>query len=113
MIRSSGRPSPAETITCAIIDRLEAGSVVDMLPPDVPLVWVNTFRRDHADASAVFNEVLVDELSHREHSVVASWYDQASRDDETQVLRDDGVHPNEHGRVVFAALVAQAIAAVA
>jgi lysophospholipase L1-like esterase len=88
-------------------------SVVQMLPADVPLVWVNTFRRDHADASVVFNEVLVDELSHREHSVVASWYDQASRDDETQVLRDDGVHPNEHGRVVFAALVAQAIAAVA
>lgn len=25
MTRSSGRPSPAETITCAIIDRLEAG----------------------------------------------------------------------------------------
>lgn len=87
-------------------------SVLDMIPDDVPLVWVNTFRSDKPAASETFNEVLFDEVGRRDHSVVASWYDQASRDDETQVLRDDGVHPNQHGRVVFAALVAEGIAAV-
>jgi lysophospholipase L1-like esterase len=86
--------------------------VIGMIPADVPLVWVNTFRADKPDASVTFNAVLFDEVGRREHSVVASWYDQASRDDETNVLRDDGVHPNQHGRVVFAALVAEGIAAV-
>ncbi|MGD9997984.1 MAG: GDSL-type esterase/lipase family protein [Ilumatobacteraceae bacterium] len=87
-------------------------SVLDMIPDGVPLVWVNTFRSDKPEASVTFNSILFDEVSRREHSVVASWYDQASRDDETRVLRDDGVHPNQHGRVVFAALVAEGIAAV-
>jgi lysophospholipase L1-like esterase len=87
-------------------------SVLDMIPDDVPLVWVNTFRADKPEASVTFNEVLFDLVGQRDHSVVASWYDQASRDDETNVLRDDGVHPNQHGRVVFAALVAEGIAAV-
>lgn len=87
-------------------------SVLAMLPDDVPLVWVDTYRYDHKEAAQQFNAMLVEELGHRDHAVVASWYDQASRNAETQVLRDDGVHPNQHGRVVFAALVAEGIAAV-
>ncbi len=87
-------------------------TVLAMLPDDVPLVWVNGFRADRAQASTEFNLVLLDEVGQRDHSVVASWYDQASRDDETQVLQADGVHPNQHGRVVFSALVAEGIAAV-
>jgi lysophospholipase L1-like esterase len=86
--------------------------VLDMLPDDVPLVWVDTYRADRPAESEQFNEILLDEVSQRGDSVVASWHDQASRDDETEVLRDDGVHPNQHGRVVFAALVAEGIAAV-
>jgi lysophospholipase L1-like esterase len=87
-------------------------TVLDMLPDDVPLVWVNAFRADRAQASSEFNLVLLDEVGKRDRSVVASWFDQASRDDETQVLQGDGVHPNQHGRVVFSALVAEGIAAV-
>lgn len=87
-------------------------TVLDMVPDDVPLVWVNGFRADRAQASIEFNLVLLDEVARRDNSVVASWYDQASRDDETKVLQADGVHPNQHGRVVFSALVAEGIAAV-
>lgn len=88
------------------------GAVLAMLPDDEPLVWVNAFRSDRVQASREFNVVLLDEVARRDHSVVASWYDQASRDSETEVLQDDGVHPNQHGRVVFSALVAEGIAAV-
>jgi lysophospholipase L1-like esterase len=87
-------------------------TVLDMLPDDVPLVWVDAFRADRVQASTQFNMVLVDEVGKRDRSVVASWSDQASRDDDTNVLQDDGVHPNQHGRVVFAALVAEGLAAV-
>ena len=87
-------------------------TVLAMLPDDVPLVWVNAFRADKPEASTEFDQVLLDEVGRRDHSVVASWYDQASRADETEVLQDDGVHPSQHGRVVFSALVAEGIAAV-
>jgi lysophospholipase L1-like esterase len=87
-------------------------AVLAMLPDGMPLVWVDTYRYDHKDAAVAFNAILVQELGKRDHSVVASWYDQASRNADTRVLRDDGVHPNDHGRVVFAALVAEGIAAV-
>jgi lysophospholipase L1-like esterase len=87
-------------------------TVLEMIPDDIPLVWVDGFRADKPEASAEFDEILVEEVSTRRDSVVASWHDQASRDAETEVLQDDGVHPNQHGRVVFAALVAEAIAAV-
>jgi lysophospholipase L1-like esterase len=87
-------------------------AVLAMLPDGVPLVWVDTYRYDQKEASITFNDLLVDELGKRDNSVVASWHDQASRNAETKVLRDDGVHPNDHGRVVFAALVAEGIAAV-
>jgi lysophospholipase L1-like esterase len=87
-------------------------TVLQMIPVDMPLVWVDTYRWDHRDASIEFNQILVEELAGRPHSVVASWHDQASRNAETRVLRDDGVHPNEHGTVVFSALVAEGIAAV-
>lgn len=87
-------------------------TVLEMIPDGVPLVWVNTYRWDRRDESIQFNDLLVEELAKRPKSVVASWHDQASRNAETKVLRDDGVHPNEHGRVVFAALVAEGIAAV-
>ena len=87
-------------------------TVLEMLPDDVPLVWVDTYRRRPCEQTKQFNEILLDEVGQRDDSVVASWHDQASRNAETDVLRDDGVHPNEHGRVVFAALVAEGIAAV-
>lgn len=87
-------------------------TVLDMIPDGTPLVWVDGYRADKPDESAAFDEILVQEVATRRDSVVASWHDQASRDDETEVLQDDGVHPNRHGRVVFAALVAEGIAAV-
>jgi lysophospholipase L1-like esterase len=87
-------------------------TVLDMVPDDMPLVWVNGYRWDKRDDSVTFNDILLEEINQRDNSVVASWYDQASRNAETKVLRDDGVHPNQHGQVVFAALVAEGIAAV-
>lgn len=86
-------------------------SIIGMLPDDVPLVWVDVFRHDRLDHTAMFNGVVRDEVADHDDSVVVSWFDVASRADQT-VLRSDDIHPNADGTVVFAALVADGVAAV-
>jgi lysophospholipase L1-like esterase len=80
--------------------------VVDMLPDDTPLVWVDAYRDDYADDSALFNEALRAQLSDRDGTVVVDWYDVVSQDD--SILRD-GVHPDRDGEALFASMVAQGL----
>jgi hypothetical protein len=44
--------------------------VVDVLPDDTPLVWVDAFRDDYVDDSTLFNEALRAQLSDRDGTVV-------------------------------------------
>lgn len=84
-------------------------TMVDMLPDDVPLVWVDVFRPDYLDATETFNRVVRRRLERRDRSAVASWFDVASRPDQ-DVLTGDGIHPNRDGNAAFAGLVAAALA---
>jgi lysophospholipase L1-like esterase len=86
-------------------------AIVDMIPQDVPLVWIDVFRADRYDESVAFNEILRDVVGEHADSIVMPWFDHATNADE-DVLRDDGVHPNTTGNAVFANLVADGIAAV-
>jgi lysophospholipase L1-like esterase len=80
--------------------------VVDVLPDDTPLVWVDAYRDDYVDDSALFNEALRAQLSDRDGTVVVDWYDVVSQDG--SILRD-GVHPDRDGEALFASLVAQGL----
>ncbi|MEX0847562.1 MAG: SGNH/GDSL hydrolase family protein, partial [Ilumatobacteraceae bacterium] len=85
--------------------------ILDALPDDTPLVWVDVYRADHLDDSVVFDWILRDELDQRGDATVVSWFDQAStRSDE--ILRKDGVHPNKQGNALFAGIVTQGVAQV-
>lgn len=85
--------------------------VLDAIPPDTPLVWVDVYRFDHMDDTIAFNMILRDEIDQRDDSIVVSWFDQAAtRGDE--LLRKDQVHPNKQGNAIFAGIVAQGVAAV-
>lgn len=86
-------------------------TIVDMVPGGAALVWVDVFRFDRLDDTVQYNEILRDVISGRDDSTVVSWFDHAANADE-DVLRSDGVHPNDNGNVVFAQLVAEGIAAV-
>lgn len=86
-------------------------TMVEMIPADTPLVWIDVYRFDHLDATLEYNEILRDVVGNRDDSVVVSWFEHATNHDEG-VLRDDQVHPNKNGVVVFANLVADGIAAV-
>ncbi len=77
--------------------------VVDLLPDEHPLVWVDAFRDDYVDASREFDEALRAQLSERDGTVVVDWFDVVSQD--RSVLRD-GVHPDRDGEALFAEMVA-------
>ena len=82
--------------------------ITTLLPPPVPLVWVNVYRSSDVRETRVFNEVLEGVLADRGDAIVADWYSIAS-DPDRDVLRSDNLHPNDEGRLVFADLVVQAL----
>jgi len=86
-----------------LIERLIA-----LLPPAVPLVWVNVYRSDNLRETRVFNEVVDGVLFARGNSVIADWYSIAA-DPDVNVLRGDNLHPNDEGQLAFAELVVQAV----
>ena len=82
-----------------------AGAVNEMLdavPDDVPVVWVDTYYRDQFDGSVFVNTVVADRLARRGNAVMARWSDVATFDG---VLSGDGVHPTDDGQLVFADVV--------
>ncbi len=82
--------------------------ITSLLPPPVPLVWVNVYRSSELRQTRVFNEVLTGVIEARGTAVIADWYSIAS-DPDVDVLHSDNLHPNDEGQVVFAELVAQAL----
>lgn len=87
-------------------------TIVEMLPDDVPLVWVDVYRPAYLEDTETFNRIVRDRLEERGNAAVASWFDVASRPDQ-HVLQDDRIHPNENGRAAFAGLVSAALATLA
>ena len=47
--------------------------MLDAVPDDVPLVWVDTYYRDEPEGAALFNAIVADRLSRRGNSVMAPW----------------------------------------
>jgi lysophospholipase L1-like esterase len=83
-------------------------SVLALIPEGAPLVWVDVFRPDASDHTAMFNQVLHERIDDRGDATVAPWHAFASSPGQT-ILRSDRLHPNERGSEVFAAVVAVGI----
>jgi lysophospholipase L1-like esterase len=86
-----------------------AAAINEMLqtvPDESPLIWVDTFFRDRPDGTAEINDTIRARVGQRDNSVIAPW--SAVADDEGN-LRTDGVHPREQGSIVFANVVGNAI----
>lgn len=81
------------------------------IPPQAPLVWIDTYRRDQLTGAEQFNGVLRKAISTRGRAVMGEWYQQVTKS-KGKILRVDGVHPNAAGVLVFSDLVRNAIVTV-
>jgi lysophospholipase L1-like esterase len=79
----------------------EIDELVDELPDDLPLVWINTYLSRTPDDSAAFNAALIETLRERGNATIGRW---SSIAQQGGMLRD-GVHPSEDGEQRFADLV--------
>ncbi len=84
----------------------EVGELVDLLPEDQPLVWINTYHSRLADESAALNAAVLEKLSERGTATIGRWSSIAQRDG---MLRRDGFHPSDDGTQEFADLVVDEI----
>ena len=88
----------------ALIDQM-----LDMPDADVPMLWVDVYNPLQLAGTKMFNAVLRDRAAARGNVTVVHWFDLAS-DPKEKILRDDHIHPNDKGTLVFADLVAGALA---
>jgi lysophospholipase L1-like esterase len=82
--------------------------VLDAVPDESPLVWVDAYYRDRAEQQDIVNMIIRDRVARRGNSVVAPWTEFATGDG---VLSFDGVHPSTDGTEVFAFVVTDTISA--
>ena len=80
--------------------------MLDAVPADVPLVWVDTYYRAESEGAALINAIVTDRLARRGNSVVAPWNAFAAGNG---VVQGDGVHPTDDGTIVFADVVGATI----
>ena len=81
--------------------------VLQAVPPEVPLVWVDTYWARQLEGAAEVNAAIEAGLAARGNGIVARWTEVAPGDG---ILRTDGVHPREAGSAAFADVVADAVA---
>jgi len=77
-------------------------SILDQTGRDVPVVWVNVWRKDRATASRLFDDVLQQTALVEPHLHVADWATVARTE---PVLNTDGVHLDDAGVPRFTDLI--------
>lgn len=97
-----GQYSSSDEIAAAVND------VLDAVPDESPLVWVDAYFRDQADQQDVVNMIIRDRVARRGNSVVVPWAEFATGDG---VMSYDGVHPTTDGTEVFAFVVTDTVSA--
>lgn len=76
--------------------------VLDAVPDEAPLVWVDTYFRDRSEQQELVNSIIRDRVERRGNSVIAPWSAFATGEG---VMSGDGVHPTAEGTEVFAFVV--------
>ena len=82
--------------------------VLDEVPEDAALVWVDTFIADRPEQTDAVNSIIRQRVERRGDSVIAPWTAFVEGDG---VLTRDGVHPTIGGADVFAFVVTDTVRA--
>jgi lysophospholipase L1-like esterase len=80
-------------------------AVLEAIPDEAPVVWVDLWIRDRPDQIATANSVLRSMLAGRPGTAVADWF---SHGDDPGLVAGDGIHLTDDGRYMFAATIAAA-----
>lgn len=82
-------------------------ALLEDIPDDAPVVWIDVYRDDHIEGSEEFNEALRSVLDERGNATVGRWY--ARCNNSNGDILSDGVHPDKQGVDEFADCVRVAI----
>jgi lysophospholipase L1-like esterase len=77
----------------------DIATIVDLLPADAHVLWVDTWVRDLDDEAVTLNGLLRLVLAARPNTVVVDWHARGAVDG---LIIDDGVHLSPTGKVEFA-----------
>lgn len=97
-----GAATGTDAWAAAIDDLMEA------IPNDADVMWVDTWLRPLDPAAVEFNATLRQELRRHRNTLAIDWHDRAATDG---LITDDGVHLSESGRIEYARMIADAIRA--
>jgi lysophospholipase L1-like esterase len=88
--------------------RADLEQVLDLVPADAHLIWVDTWFRDLDDLAVAFNAMVRDALAERPYTTVLDWHGQASIDG---LIISDGVHLSEVGKIEYARMIGDGLRA--
>jgi lysophospholipase L1-like esterase len=81
-------------------------ALLDLIPADEPLAWINVYLAGRAEQSALFNDALNELLAARGHATIGDW----TADAAAEGVLSDGIHPSDEGRARFVEVVMGEIA---
>jgi lysophospholipase L1-like esterase len=90
--------------------RADIERVLDLVPDNAHLIWVDTWVRDYDDLAVSFNAVVRDVLADRPYATVLDWYGNAAGND--ALIISDGVHLSEVGKVEYARMIGDGLRAL-
>jgi len=80
--------------------------VLDLIPDDAAVLWIDTWVRDLDDRAGMVNLLLRARLADRPDAWVLNWHDLAATEG---LIADDGVHLTERGQLEYARMVGRAL----
>lgn len=87
--------------------RTQMREVLDLIPPDDPVIWVDLWIRGREEPISRANEMIRAELRRRQGgAAVVDWYSHGTDDG---IITGDGVHLTDAGQRLFAASIAAAV----
>lgn len=87
--------------------RPEMRELLDLIPPDVPVIWVDLWIRDRSDSIRQANRMIRAELRQWDGgSAVVDWF---AHGDDDGVITSDGVHLTDLGQQLFASSIADTV----
>jgi hypothetical protein len=86
--------------------RDDIDEILDLIPDDAHLIWIDAWVRDLDQRARAFNLLLRATLADRPDTLVLDWHELAETDG---LVQDDGVHLTERGRLEYARMIGRAL----